>query len=141
MTTSCNSFHLVVSGDECGTIASSAGISLDSFYAWNPAAGNTCSTLWAGYNVCVGVIGGVPSQTTATVAATAVAGNVIATPTPFESGMISSCKKFHLVVSGDGCWAIANAAGISLADFYTWNPTVGNSCGSLWLGYNVCIGV
>jgi hypothetical protein len=55
--------------------------------------------------------------------------------------MTSDCDLFHLVVSGDGCYAIATAADISLADFYTWNPAVGSTCATLYLGYYVCIGV
>jgi len=57
MTTSCNSFRLVKSGDQCGTIAASAGISLDDFYAWNPSVGTTCATLLADDYVCIGVLG------------------------------------------------------------------------------------
>lgn len=39
MATNCNAFHLVVSGDSCAAVASSAGISLAQIEAWNPAVG------------------------------------------------------------------------------------------------------
>jgi len=130
MASNCDSFYLVQAGDQCGTLAASKGISLANFYAWNPAAGSTCQSLWIGYYVCVGVIGG--TQTT---------GNGITTPTPIETGTTTDCKNFHLVVTNDQCEAIATAAGISLSDFYAWNPNVGSTCQSLWLGYYVCIGV
>ncbi|HEY1645206.1 MAG TPA: LysM domain-containing protein, partial [Candidatus Saccharimonadales bacterium] len=68
-------------------------------------------------------------------------GNGITTPTPIQSGMVSDCNAFHLVASGDLCQTIATDAGISLTDFYTWNPTVGSGCSSLWLGYYVCTGI
>jgi hypothetical protein len=56
--------------------------------------------------------------------------------------MASNCNKFHDVVSGDTCAAIAAAAaGISLTNFYTWNPAVGSSCSMLDLGDYVCIHV
>lgn len=55
--------------------------------------------------------------------------------------MTTSCDAFHLVVSEDTCAAISTAAGISLADFYSWNPSVGTACASLYLEYEVCIGV
>lgn len=141
MTSNCNTFYIVKSGDECGAIAASKGISLTDFYTWNPAVGNTCSALWLDTYVCVNVIGGKTSTSTTRPATTTTsAGNGIATPTPFQTGMYANCKKFHLVVSGDECGLIATAAGITLANFYQWNPTVG-ACTSLWLGYYVCIGI
>ncbi|KAH9212001.1 hypothetical protein DL95DRAFT_426841 [Leptodontidium sp. 2 PMI_412] len=104
MTTSCDTIHLVVSGDGCYDIAAAAGIALAEFYTRNPAVGTTCASLWLDY----------------------------------YSGMTTTCDTFHLVVSGDGCYDIA-AAAIALANFYPWNPNVGSTCASLWLGYYVCI--
>jgi LysM repeat protein len=71
----------------------------------------------------------------------ASAAGAVTTPTPFQAGMIGNCTKFHLVVSGDTCSSIATAAGVSLSDFYTWNPAVGPSCATLFAENNVCIGV
>ncbi|KAL4772369.1 hypothetical protein BDW60DRAFT_216720 [Aspergillus nidulans var. acristatus] len=59
---------------------------------------------------------------------------------PQQTGIISNCNKYHQVESGDGCASIASAYGISLSNFYSWNPAVGSSCGALWLGYHVCVG-
>ncbi|KAK3901306.1 hypothetical protein C8A05DRAFT_35026 [Staphylotrichum tortipilum] len=42
----------------------------------------------------------------------------------FEN-MTTSCRRFYFAQSGDGCWAIANSAGINLTNFYAWNPAVG----------------
>jgi hypothetical protein len=53
--------------------------------------------------------------------------------------MVSDCDKFYLVQSEDGCASVASAAGISLADFYAWNPAVGTSCAYLDVGDYVCI--
>jgi hypothetical protein len=44
----CNTFYLVQSGDQCGTIVSSYGISLANFYAWNTGITSTFSNLLAG---------------------------------------------------------------------------------------------
>lgn len=63
------------------------------------------------------------------------------TPTPYESGMVTDCGAFHLVVSGDDCADIAANANITVDEFYTWNPTVGTSCSDLWLDYYVCVGI
>lgn len=135
MITSCNTFYLVKSGDSCGNIASSYGISLSDFYAWNTGVGSACQTLWSAAYVCVNIIGRKTPPTATT------KGNGVATPSPTQAGMSGSCKKFHLVVSGDECGVIATNAGISLSDFYAWNTGVGKTCATLFLGYYVCIGV
>lgn len=137
MVGNCNTFYLVQANDQCGTIASSHGISLANFYLWNPAVGSSCASLDLGDYVCVNVIGG---TTTTSKPASTTTGNGITTPTPTQAGMWTSCNKFHLVVSGDQCGNIAKAAGITLATFYAWNPAVGSSCATLGLGDYVCIG-
>lgn len=55
--------------------------------------------------------------------------------------MVDNCNRFHLVVSGDGCYDIAATYGVDLDDFYAWNPAVDSSCTGLWLDYFVCVGV
>jgi LysM repeat protein len=142
MVSDCDTFYLVVSGDSCAAIAASYDISLADFYAWNPAVGDTCSSLWVDDYVCVGVVGGASSTavSTTTSSTTTTTSSGITTPTPYESGMVDDCDSFHLVVSGDECATIASDAGITLDEFYEWNPTVGDTCSSLWLDYYVCVG-
>jgi LysM domain len=55
--------------------------------------------------------------------------------------MTKDCNLFYFVVDGDGCQIIADQKGIMLSDFYSWNPAVGPTCASLWLGNYVCVGV
>lgn len=144
MASNCNRYYRVVSGDTCDSIATSQGLSLTDLYAWNQALGDTCSGLWVDYYVCVGVVGSTTHEpsTTTLVTSTKTASNAVTTPTPVRAGMIGNCNSFHLVVSGDGCYDIAAAAGISLDDFYDWNPDVGTgTCASLWGGYYVCVGI
>ncbi|KAH8812335.1 hypothetical protein F5884DRAFT_843633 [Xylogone sp. PMI_703] len=138
MVSNCNSFYLVKSGDQCATIASSHGISLAQFLAYNKELNSGCTNLIAGDYYCVNIVGGTTSTSKKP---TTTTGNGIATPTPTQTGMVKNCKKFHLVVSGDQCGTIASSAGITLANFYAWNPAVGTTCASLWLGYYVCIGL
>jgi hypothetical protein len=141
MASNCNKFYLVASGDNCETIAMDEGISLTEFYTWNPAVGTNCEYLDLGDYVCVDVIGIVPSQTTTTTTSTIGPGNGITTPTPYQTGMVTNCDLFHLVVSGDECGDIATKYGISLTQFYSWNPAVGSTCSFLDLGDYVCVGV
>jgi hypothetical protein len=52
--------------------------------------------------------------------------------------MTCDCTKFYKVTSGDGCWQIANDNGISLDNFYAWNPT-NEDCKNLFPGDNACV--
>lgn len=52
--------------------------------------------------------------------------------------MTCGCTKFYKVAGGDGCWAIANNNGISLDDFYAWNPS-NKDCNNLFPGDYACI--
>lgn len=45
-----------------------------------------------------------------------------------------------IVVTGDVCSSICAKYGISLSDFYSWNPGVGSKCQSLWLNTYCCVG-
>jgi hypothetical protein len=141
MVSNCNKFYLVVSGDECDTIAANEGISLDDFYAWNPAVGTSCQYLDLGEYVCVDIVGVTPSSTTTTTTTSTAPSNGITTPTPYQTGMASNCDSFHLVTSGDQCVDLATSYDISLTQFYSWNPAVGSSCEYLDLGDYVCVGV
>jgi hypothetical protein len=113
---------------------------LESIITKNPAS----TTQVSGSTLTTGAV---PSTTPPTIPASMTSGSAasatgaITTPTPFQTGMIGNCTKFHLVVSGDTCSSIATAAGISLSDFYIWNPAVGTSCATLFAENNVCIGV
>lgn len=64
----------------------------------------------------------------------------VATPSPIQTGMTDGCTKFHFVAVDEGCQQIADDFAISLADFYAWNPAVGNNCAGLKYGYYVCVG-
>lgn len=130
-----------MTGDTCYDLAEDNGISLDDFYAWNPAVGSSCAGLDTGYYVCVGIIAGGTATPTTTTSATSTSGNGVTTPTPTEPGMVDDCDAFHYVVSGDSCSSIAEDANITLDEFYDWNTEVGTSCGDLWLDAYVCVGV
>ncbi|KAH6867368.1 hypothetical protein B0T10DRAFT_419895, partial [Thelonectria olida] len=58
-----------------------------------------------------------------------------------QDGMVKGCKEFYFVQTDDGCWAIANANGIDLNDFYEWNPAVKTDCSGLQAKSYVCIGI
>ncbi|KKY30834.1 hypothetical protein UCDDA912_g09215 [Diaporthe ampelina] len=136
----CNKFVLVKEGDGfCDDIARKAGISSADFYKWNSGVGTDCKNLWLDTYYCVGLVGATP--TTPPPTTTTTLGNGVTTPTPIQDGMVSSCRKFHFVVSLDTCATLAKQYSITEADFYKWNPAVnsGGTCKSLWLETYVCV--
>jgi LysM repeat protein len=56
MTRNCKTFHRVVAGDSCATIASRYRITTAQFISWNPAARSDCTGLWANTYACVAVL-------------------------------------------------------------------------------------
>lgn len=149
MVNNCNKFYFVVKDDNCYNIAAAQSITLDQLYAWNPAVGTSCQGLWPQTYICVGTIGftpapsttPVPSSTIKPTSAKATPTNGIATPTPVQAGLISTCNKFYLVKDNDNCYDIAQTYKISLDQFYAWNPAVGSSCATLWPRYYVCVSI
>ncbi|KAH8768227.1 LysM domain-containing protein [Diaporthe sp. PMI_573] len=136
----CVSYYKVGSDDTCQKIVDKYGtFTLDDFYTWNPSLGTECSSLWGGYYVCVGVPGTPTSKPTTTLATTTSAPSA---PTPTQSGLVSFCTSYYKVGSGDTCQKIVDKYGtFTLANFYSWNPSVGNDCSQLWGGYYVCVSV
>lgn len=144
----CDLFYLVVSEDGCEAIATKYNITLADFYAWNPAVKTDCSGLDANDYVCVGIDAsssatGSSTTTPSTTTSTSTTGTAtgIVTPTPTQIGMTTDCDAFYYVVPNDGCYDIAAEYGIALADFYTWNPAVGDDCSGLEPNVYVCVGI
>ncbi|KAK4241775.1 hypothetical protein C8A03DRAFT_30080 [Achaetomium macrosporum] len=134
MVGNCNKFYLVQPNDGCWAIAKSNGIALADFYSWNPAVGRSCTALYPGAYVCIGVS---PTPTPTT---TAPSTGVVATPTPTQVRS-PIAKPDMMRQCGDGCWNIAKAEGISLDNLYAWNPALHGDCSGLWPTYYICIGV
>lgn len=129
----CNAFYYVKPNDDCSTIAQAYGITVDQFLKWNPDAGSQCQNLWASAYACVGVVGETAAPTQPP--------NGVATPTPIQPGLVSNCKTFVFVKSGQTCADIVAQYHVSLADFIKWNPNVGSNCEGLWGNTYACIAV
>ncbi|KAL6231890.1 hypothetical protein BDW75DRAFT_233225 [Aspergillus navahoensis] len=121
--------------DGCSDIAANNGIVLDELYLWNPVLNGDCSGLWPDYYICVGV----GSATTTSTATTTTAPGAVATPTPIQSGMVSGCKSFYYIQSGDSCYDITAENGIALNTLYVWNPALNGDCSGLWPDYYLCV--
>ncbi|GMF74586.1 unnamed protein product [Aspergillus oryzae] len=109
-------------------------------------AGGDCDTaLWANLSstasraVCIGV-GSKSAAATTTISTgseTATSTTVFMGPT--QIGVVSGCQLFHTVVDGDDFPSIESDYGITLAQFYQLNPSIGSTCNTLWLGYAYCV--
>jgi len=81
------------------------------------------------------------TTTTSTTATTATSTrNRVTTATPYQEDIVTDCDLFHFVVSSDECDTTPSDAGITTAEFYEWNPDVGSTCASLWLGIMFVLG-
>ncbi|KAM5429347.1 hypothetical protein McanCB21832_007745 [Microsporum canis] len=139
----------ITAADQCADIVGYFGITEEQFNEWNPALNGHCGAIQPGHSYCV-MADQVPTSTKLTSTAppspttSSTATSPTATgPSPTQSGLAQDCNKFYKVVAGDSCYDIAQREGASLEDFYKWNPkrAVGTTCGSLWGGYYVCVGV
>jgi LysM repeat protein len=127
----CNKYHRIQSGDGCWSIEQSYAITPEQLQTWNPSIDSSCTNLWLDYYICVGVPGSSGGST-----APPTTG-----PSPQMPNTVSNCRTFFKVGSGDSCWTIEQAYGISATQFQSWNPYVDASCSNLWLDYYVCVGV
>jgi hypothetical protein len=48
-------YHLIKDGESCWFIYTDAGIALAQLHKWNSQVDASCSNLWLGYYICVGV--------------------------------------------------------------------------------------
>ncbi|KAK2773616.1 LysM domain-containing protein [Colletotrichum kahawae] len=139
----CTQFVQAKAGDGCWSLYTNAGITAELFYKLNPifgSAGENCGSYpWPEYYYCVASSSSGDSSPPPTTTASAPK------PTATQAGIAANCNKFVQAVSGDGCWKLANDAGIDSALFYQWNPVLGaagENCGTqIWPDYYYCVGV
>ncbi|KAL5314116.1 hypothetical protein ACEPPN_018540 [Leptodophora sp. 'Broadleaf-Isolate-01'] len=137
-TPNCYVWYTVVSGDSCSDVAAEYSLTLAEFIALNTNVDTSCNCFWSGYSYCVS--GQVIASSTVSSVATTTSATSVTTPTPTQTGIASGCTVFYEAVSGDGCYDIASANGITLYQFYAWNTAVG-ACVNLWPGYYYCVGM
>ncbi|OAA60297.1 Peptidoglycan-binding lysin domain protein [Niveomyces insectorum RCEF 264] len=147
------------STDTCDLLVQDWNLSLQDFEQINP--GVQCPNLVGGQQYCVmgSVLSSAPGSTTG--------GSTKPTPTtpmstlssappptdnhlptrtssaspyePTQPGLVPNCDNFHLVVSGDTCFAMEQTYGISAGEFSSWNPSIDSDCSNLWMGYYACV--
>ncbi|KAL8351485.1 hypothetical protein RB598_006322 [Gaeumannomyces tritici] len=134
MVNNCDKFYFVPTGEACSSVLSKNGISLTQFSAWNSGVKSDCSGMWGNVYQCVSIVGHEPPTGTNP-------GNGVSTPTPFQTGMVTNCKKFHKVAENQNCDTISKQYGISIANFIKWNPAAKSDCTGLWKDTYACVGL
>ncbi|KAG2183295.1 hypothetical protein INT43_006300 [Umbelopsis isabellina] len=110
---SCSKTYKVKDVDNCISVAKKFGLSLTEFYALNPSVNSHCGNLLTGKFYCVA-----------------------------EAASTTECTSKHSVTDSDTCISVAKKYGISLNDFYAWNPKVHKgSCDNLDTGKSYCVAV
>lgn len=138
----CTAWYLVEKGDTCGNILVVYFLTMKQFYTMNPSIGPDCTALVIGTNYCLSTLpnGEPPSDDNDHGTPTTTTSTPVTTPTPTQSGMVNYCNKFYQVKPGDKCVPLCRANGIRLADFFKWNPDVGDACKNMQTGSYVCVG-
>lgn len=140
--TSCNKWHVVKSGDNCGTLESLYKITHAQFLTWNPAVSNDCITnFWPDYAYCVGISSTVPTTTTKPTTPTTTA-QITSPPGPTFTGTPANCNNWYTIQKGDDCGVVEKKFGITHDQFTAWNPAVSKDCvTNFWPDYSYCVGV
>ncbi|KAE8377267.1 hypothetical protein BDV26DRAFT_281995 [Aspergillus bertholletiae] len=130
---SCTKYHLVHPGDTCYTIQDEYGaFTLEQFYSWNPSIGKGCIGIPPGYYICVGT----ESRSTS-ISVTRTPGSTTPIPSNTSKESSTSDPQPHQT----GIPANSTRYGITLQQFYTWNPAIGSTCRFLWKDNYVCVGI
>ncbi|KAI8577665.1 hypothetical protein K450DRAFT_282441 [Umbelopsis ramanniana AG] len=110
---SCSKTYKVKDVDNCIKVAKKFGLSLTEFYALNPSVNKHCSNLLTGKSYCVA-----------------------------KSAPAVTCTAEHSVSGSDNCISVAKKYGITLSEFYEWNPKVHRgTCDNLDNGKKYCVAV
>ncbi|KAL2837617.1 hypothetical protein BJX68DRAFT_273009 [Aspergillus pseudodeflectus] len=120
----CQQYEPIVAPTTCQSFLDEYDISMAEFYAWNPAVGSQCQGLWPDYRYCVR---GPPTTSSSSTEPTQ-------TPLPIRDGAITGCQAYAAVVAPMTCQSVLSENGITMAQFYSWNPAVGPQCTGLWHG-------
>ncbi|KAL4739523.1 hypothetical protein BDV11DRAFT_169938 [Aspergillus similis] len=132
-------------GFGCSTLESDYHVTLAELLAWNSWMGSDCdAALFQNLStydtraICIGVGSSSSPTPTATTTATATI-TTSSSVGPTQTDTVAGCNEFYTVADGDGCDTIENEFGITFAQFYAWNPSVGSDCSNLWLDYAYCV--
>ncbi|KAL9599870.1 MAG: hypothetical protein Q9219_003564 [cf. Caloplaca sp. 3 TL-2023] len=166
ITTECKQYYKVQDGDTCAGIVDKYHTStLQNFYSWNPAVGDSktfykvkegdeCGSIVSSYGTFS--LADFTPSTRSSITITSTTSTPSISPT--QTGIVSSCKltlqsilnaltsspgtRYYKAVDGDSCDIISTKFGtFTTSQFISWNPAVQSDCSRLFLGYYYCIAV
>ncbi|KAJ6004708.1 hypothetical protein N7540_013077 [Penicillium herquei] len=119
-------------------------VSTAQLLSWNSNIQGSCSGIALGQRVCKSAPGGTFPKPNATITAPGATGQptyyTAATAAyPTQSGTISECGDYYLVVAGDDCSTIDLRFGLNFSQLQEYNPYLNSTCGNLWLNYDICV--
>ncbi|POS72078.1 LysM domain-containing protein [Diaporthe helianthi] len=143
----CNLWHTVEDGDGCWSVQQEFGISADEFLEWNPSVSEDCLTTSTATSSGPSTTHQSTTYSTAVPITpynlTTIATDTAWPPTRTKAGQPDYCRSWHLVQGRDTCQIVANQAetGVTADDIKAWNPTLGEDCSGLYVGWWVCNGI
>ncbi|KAJ5640366.1 uncharacterized protein N7484_008228 [Penicillium longicatenatum] len=125
-TTECYDWYGTEDGDSCDLICRANNIPVSALYKWNPAVeflGADCTNLWMQASYCVQGPGweDVAYNQTSSVTSTTTTG------------------EWYIAMANDTCLGITKEYSISQAQFYAWNPAIGEDCTDLEIDDAYCV--
>lgn len=117
----------------CSDLQEDYSVTGEQLITWNPWLASDCDTnLYADLaeydkrSVCIGVNATAPHGTMTELPSSTLsqpATSTTAAMGPTQSDTLSGCVKFYTVSSGDTCYNIETTNGITLDQFFDWNPS------------------
>jgi hypothetical protein len=137
----------VEDGATCADILDDWNLLIAQFFDYNPSVKSDCSGLWTGYQYCVRTPSYVDQTHDGIGSTSSVASSVTAIPAsmtnsrpsssaPVQAGQPTDCIRWYTAQAGDSCSSVADAAFVTLDQFYRWNPAVSSDCTSGFWGGN-----
>ncbi|KAI0364300.1 hypothetical protein BV20DRAFT_1029986 [Pilatotrama ljubarskyi] len=117
ITTGCDTYYTVQSGDTCAVMEDQYGITFDQIRQWNPEIDSNCANIQPALGYCV---------------AGPAAGSGTITPS-------QGCTAYYTVQPGDSCPAIEAQFDIAFAEIQAWNPEINNDCSNILGGFQYCV--
>ncbi|KAJ6533673.1 hypothetical protein B0H19DRAFT_1383637 [Mycena capillaripes] len=126
ITTGCDNYYEVASGDNCTGVEAIFQVPDSNFTFWNFDPLLPCPKLTPGTAVCVMV-------TNATAAVPPRPKNAAAGAGP------AGCMRWHTVVDGDGCAKLETDFALTQTQLFALNPNLAPACTNLALGSAYCV--
>ncbi|KAK7039900.1 hypothetical protein R3P38DRAFT_2696023 [Favolaschia claudopus] len=126
ITTGCDNYYTVASGDTCDSIETLYNITADDFNFWNFDPQIPCPKLTAGSAICVLVVN--------------VTAALPPTPTNAAAGSApSGCARWYTIVNGDGCTSVEQKFALTQSQLFALNPELAPDCRNLALDEAYCV--